>query len=462
MYEPVIGVEVHVRLATVSKLFCSCAARATVANSATCPICLGHPGALPLLNKQAVHLAVRAALALGCQLNARSVLARKSYFYPDLPKGYQISQYTEPIAGRGLFAGIALERLHLEDDAGKLVHRTASGRIGRGDSLVDFNRSGAPLIEIVTAPAFSDPQAVSDWLRWLRLTLISVGVTDGEMEHGSLRCDANVSLRAVGDSDYGTKTELKNLNSFRFIERGISAEIARQQQILELGQLVRQATIHYDPLNDQTRVLREKEAAADYRYVVDPDFAPIIVDNQLIAAEQAQISELPYQRYQRFGALGIPEPIARLLVERPELGAVFEREHQRSQARTLAQWLTGEVLALTDNPATLPVGALDTLVAAVDAGVIAVGAARTVLMSVVNDGGDIEQLLAASATVTDEQLDCWIDQAIAADPSAVQSVAEGHTQALGPIIGAVMRQAGGRVDGGIIRQRVRERLNSSI
>ena len=299
--EPVIGLEIHVQLATATKMFCGCELSfGDPANVHTCPVCLALPGALPVVNERAIHYGLMIGMALGCELAPRSIFHRKNYFYPDLPKGYQISQYDEPLCRRGSLAGVRIHRVHLEEDAAKLVHLGASGRIhGSELSVVDFNRGGTPLVEIVTEPDLRSAAHAREWLELLRATLRVLGVSDVNMEEGSLRADANVSLRPAGSDLLGTKAELKNMNSFRFLERGIAAEIERQRAIIEGGGEVEQETLHFDPASGALTALRSKEEAQDYRYFPEPDLVPIATTEAMLAAAAAAMPELPAARAER-------------------------------------------------------------------------------------------------------------------------------------------------------------------
>src|SRR5207253_1603958 len=283
--EPVIGLEIHVQLATATKMFCGCELSfGEPPNTRTCAVCLGLPGSLPVANERAVHFGLMIGLALGSELAPRSIFHRKNYFYPDLPKGYQISQYDEPLCRGGRLGDVRIHRVHLEEDAAKLIHVGASGRIHGSDaSVVDFNRGGTPLAEIVTEPDLRSPEQCNEWLKLLRATLLQLGVSDVNMEEGSLRCDANVSIRRQGTQDLGTKTELKNMNSFRFLERGIRAEIERQRQIVEAGGQVVQETLHFDPSSGALTSLRSKEEVHDYRYFPEPDLLPVAIDAGMVA-----------------------------------------------------------------------------------------------------------------------------------------------------------------------------------
>ncbi len=285
-YEPVIGLEIHVQLSTRTKMFCGCELSfGDPPNTHTCPTCLGLPGALPVVNEKAIEYGLMIGMALGCELAERSLFHRKNYFYPDLPKGYQISQYDIPLCLGGRLGDVRIHRVHLEEDAAKLNHLGASGRIHSADrSWVDFNRGGTPLVEIVTEPDIRSPQQAREWLTLLRGTLRRLGVSDVDMSQGSLRCDANVSVRPVGTSELGTKTELKNMNSFAFLQQGVEAEIERQIRLLGSGEPVSQETLHFDPTTKRLTPLRSKEEAHDYRYFPEPDLVPVVPSAEMLAA----------------------------------------------------------------------------------------------------------------------------------------------------------------------------------
>ena len=362
-YEPVIGLEIHVQLATATKMFCACKLSfGEPPNTHTCPVCLGLPGSLPVANARAVHFGLMIGLALGSQLAPRSIFHRKNYFYPDLPKGYQISQYDEPLCRGGRLGDVRIHRVHLEEDAAKLIHIGASGRIHGSDaSIVDFNRGGTPLAEIVTEPDVGSPEQASVWLKLLRTTLRQLGVSDVNMEEGSLRCDANISLRPAGASELGVKTELKNMNSFRFIERGIRAEIARQEKILKGGGEVVQETLHFDPASGAITSLRSKEEAHDYRYFPEPDLLPVAIDQQMLDDARAAMSELPVERAERLlRDYGLSAETTQMLASRAELGDYFEAAlgagaasssegAPAPPAQMLANWVTGELLSRLDD-----------------------------------------------------------------------------------------------------------------
>ncbi len=472
-HEPVIGLEIHVQLKTRTKMFCGCELSfGEDPNTRTCPVCLGLPGALPVANAQAVHLGLMIGLALGSELAPRSIFHRKNYFYPDLPKGYQISQYDEPLCRGGQLADVRIHRVHLEEDAAKLTHVGASGRIhGSQESVVDFNRGGTPLAEIVTEPDLHTAEQASEWLKLLRTTLRQLGVSDVNMEEGSLRCDANISLRPAGSTRLGTKTELKNMNSFRFIERGIRAEIARQEQLLAGGGAVVQETLHFDPDSGAITSLRSKEEAHDYRYFPEPDLVPVRIEPEMLERARGQMGELPAARAERYEAqLGLSADSARQLAFRAELGEYFESALGSSSppppAQALANWITGDLAArLPDgaDPGGSRVGpeALATLVALVSARQISVGAGRQVLDRLVSDGGDPRAIVeqeGLAAIDGDEELAALVAAALQANPDAAERVRQGNEKAIGPIVGFVMRESKGRADGGEVTRLVNEQL----
>ncbi len=346
-YEPVIGIEIHVQLATRTKMFCSCELSfGEEPNTRTCPVCLAHPGVLPVTNAEAVHYGLMIGLALGCEIAPRSIFHRKNYFYPDSPKAYQISQYDVPLCTGGRLGDVRIHRVHLEEDAAKLVHAGSSGRIhGAETSVVDFNRCGTPLVEIVTEPDLRSAAEAAEFGRLLQATLRRMGVSDVNMEEGSLRVDANVSVRPAGETAFGTKTELKNMNSFRFLERGIDAEIARQQRVLGEGGTIEQETLHFDPVSGSLTSLRSKEEAHDYRYFPEPDLVPLAPTEAMIDRARAALPELPAARAERFER-ELPAEVARLLAFRTELGDFYEAalEADSSHPRQLANWTVNDLL----------------------------------------------------------------------------------------------------------------------
>jgi aspartyl-tRNA(Asn)/glutamyl-tRNA(Gln) amidotransferase subunit B len=472
-YEPVIGLEIHVQLSTRTKMFCGCELSfGEPPNTRTCPVCLGLPGALPVANAHAVRLGLTIGLALGSRLAPRSIFHRKNYFYPDLPKGYQISQYDEPLCRGGQLAGVRIHRVHLEEDAAKLVHVGESGRIHASDaSIVDFNRGGTPLAEIVTEPDLRSAEQAGEWLRLLRATLRHLGVSDVNMEEGSLRCDANISVRRRGSEELGTKTELKNMNSFRFLERGIRAEARRQEELLAGGGRVVQETLHFDPASGRITALRSKEEAHDYRYFPEPDLVPVAVDEQMLAAARAAMGELPAARAERLErTLGLSARSARALAFRPQLGDYFEAAlasdaQPAPPAQALANWVTMELAARLGEtePSASKVAprALASLCAMASERQVSVGAARQVLDRLVADGGDPREIVAAEGLAaldgTDE-LEEVVRAAIAAHADAAERVRGGNPRAIGPIVGYVMRETKGRADGGEVTRLVHDQL----
>jgi aspartyl-tRNA(Asn)/glutamyl-tRNA(Gln) amidotransferase subunit B len=469
-YEPVIGIEIHVQLSTRTKMFCGCALSfGDEPNTHTCPVCLGHPGTLPVTNAEAVHFALMIGMAFDCEIAPRSIFHRKNYFYPDLPKGYQISQYDLPLATAGRLGDVRIHRVHMEEDAAKLVHAGSSGRIhGSEASVVDFNRGGTPLVEIVTEPDLRSAAQAAEFGRLLQATLRRMGVSDVNMEEGSLRVDANVSIRPTGTATLGTKTELKNMNSFRFLERGIDVEIARQEALLRSGGEIEQETLHYDPRSDSISSLRSKEEAHDYRYFPEPDLVPIAPTEAMLERARAALPELPAARAERFESeLALPAEMARLLSFRSELGDFFEEAVSASgngDARTLANWTTNELAARIgdSDPAEsrLEPGALARLVEMVTAKQVSASAAKEVLDVLVAEGGDPAEVIderglgAADAG----ELESIVERAIADNPDAVEKIRSGKDQAIGAIIGAVMRETKGRADGGEVGRLIRERI----
>jgi aspartyl-tRNA(Asn)/glutamyl-tRNA(Gln) amidotransferase subunit B len=470
-FEAVIGLEIHVQLSTRTKMFCGCELSfGEPPNTRTCPVCLGLPGALPVANARAVHYGLMIGLALGSELAPRSIFHRKNYFYPDLPKGYQISQYDEPLCGGGRLGEVRIHRVHLEEDAAKLTHVGASGRIHASDaSIVDFNRGGTPLAEIVTEPDLRSAEQAGEWLRLLRTTMRALGVSDVNMEEGSLRCDANISLRPVGSEQLGTKTELKNMNSFRFIERGIRAEIARQEKLLAAGERVVQETLHFDPDSGRITSLRSKEEAHDYRYFPEPDLVPVAVDEAMLAAAREAMPELPAARAERYRREHeLDAEVARTLAFRADFSDFFERLQSESpeQARSHANLIINELAPRLDadvplSGSKLTPAALATISAALARKEISIGAARQAFDVLVAEGGDAQAIIEREglASVGDgDELSAIVAAAIAANADAAEKIRAGNAKAIGPIVGYVMRETKGRADGGEVTRIVNEQL----
>jgi aspartyl-tRNA(Asn)/glutamyl-tRNA(Gln) amidotransferase subunit B len=473
--EPVIGLEIHVQLSTQTKMFCGCTLSfGDEPNSHICPVCLGHPGVLPNVNEQAIVYALMIGEALGCEIAERSTFHRKNYFYPDLPKGYQISQYDHPIAVDGRLGDVRVHRAHLEEDAAKLSHKGASGRIhGSGASVVDFNRGGTPLVEIVSEPDIRSAAQAREWAQLLRATLASLGVSDCNMEEGSLRVDGNVSLRPAGSDELGTKTELKNMNSFRFLERGIEAEIERQRELIESGREVEQETLHFHPDDGSLTSMRSKEYAHDYRYFPEPDLVPVVPTEEMREAARAALPELPAARKERYlTELDLPEATAASLAFQPELGGFFEdalAAESDATPRAIANWVTGDLVAalreqdLGEDPnrSKAEPGEIAALAAMVEGKQVSHSAGKQVLAKLAAEGGTAAGLVESEglAQISDDsEIDAMIDAAIESEPEAADQVRSGNEKAIGRIVGAAMKNSQGRIDGGLAREKILERL----
>ncbi|HEX6206095.1 MAG TPA: Asp-tRNA(Asn)/Glu-tRNA(Gln) amidotransferase subunit GatB [Solirubrobacterales bacterium] len=472
--EAVIGLEIHVQLATRTKMFCGCELSfGDEPNVHTCPICLAHPGVLPVPNEQAIRYALQIGAALNCEIAPRSIFHRKNYFYPDSPKAYQISQYDIPICGPGRLGDVRIHRAHLEEDAAKTIHVGDSGRIhGSAASLVDFNRGGTPLVEIVTEPDLRDPAEAADWARLLRETVRQLGVSDVSMEEGSLRVDANVSVRPAGSEELGTKTELKNMNSFRFLQRGIEAELARQRELVEAGGTVEQETLHFDPASGSLTSLRSKEEAHDYRYFPEPDLVPIVPTEAMLREAREALPELPAARIERYEGIGLDSDTAALLARETEMAGYFEAvcgEADGVEPRVVANWVTGDLTAeLRKRDAeedfadpTVPAGDLANLAAMVAEKKISHGSGRKVLAIMVAEGGDPAAIVEREglAQMSDSgELEAIVEKAMAENADAVEKIREGNNKAIGAIVGTVMRETKGRADGGEVNRLIQEKL----
>ncbi len=473
--EAVIGLEIHVQLATRTKMFCGCELSfGDEANVHTCPVCLAHPGVLPVVNEQAIRYALQIAAALECEVAPRSIFHRKNYFYPDNSKAYQISQYDIPLATAGRLGDVRIHRAHLEEDAAKMIHLGESGRIhGSGASLVDFNRGGTPLVEIVTEPDLRSASEAAEWARLLRETVRQLGVSDVNMEEGSLRCDANVSVRPVGSEELGVKTELKNMNSFRFLERGVEAELARQRALVEAGERVVQETLHFDPDSGTLTSLRSKEEAHDYRYFPEPDLVPLAPTEEMLREAREALPELPAARMARYEEeMGLSPDAAALLVADPETAAYFERTANEAagvEARVVANWVTGELAAAlrqhgSEANATeskVEPESLAVLVALVQEKEISHGSGKTVLATLVAEGGDPAAIVEREglAQISDSgELEAIVAAAVEANPEAAEQIRSGNGKAIGAIVGAVMKETKGRADGGEVNRLIKEQL----
>jgi aspartyl-tRNA(Asn)/glutamyl-tRNA(Gln) amidotransferase subunit B len=472
--EAVIGLEIHVQLSTRTKMFCGCELSfGDEPNVHTCPVCLAHPGVLPVPNEEAIRYGLKIAAALDCEVAGRSTFHRKNYFYPDNPKAYQISQYDEPLAVNGKLGGIRIHRAHLEEDAAKTIHLGESGRIhGSGASLVDFNRGGTPLVEIVTEPDLRSAAEAGAWARLLRTTVRQLEVSDVNMEEGSLRVDGNVSVRPLGSEELGVKTELKNMNSFRFLERGIEAELARQRELIEAGGSVTQETLHFHPEDGSLTPLRSKEEAHDYRYFPEPDLVPLAPTEAMLREARESLPELPETRMRRYQEeLGLSEENAAQLAADPEAAAYFEATCESAagiEAQVVANWVTGELAAALRqadgaDPADSKVTptALAALVAMVGEKKISHGSGKRVLTALVAEGGEPAAIVEREglAQISDSgELESIVTAAVEANPEAAEQIRSGNQKAIGAIVGAVMKETKGRADGGEVNRLIRSKL----
>jgi len=472
-YEPVIGLEVHCQLRTESKLFCACSTRFGAApNTQTCPVCLGMPGVLPVLNQKAVDDAVRMALAVGARINGVSVFARKQYFYPDLPKGYQITQYDLPYSEGGLIRlasgkEIRLIRIHLEEDAGKNVH-------GGEASFVDINRAGMPLMEIVSHPCLASAEEAAEYLKRLRSLVRHLGVSDGNLEEGSFRCDANVSIRPLRQQTLGTRCEIKNLNSFRNIERAIWYEIHRQAEILDAGGSVAQQTLLFDPDSGTTQAMRSKADSHDYRYFPDPDLRPLVIDEERIERLRRELPELPEAMAQRFKEqLELPVQDAALLTSDRDLAAYFEQTLARVGAtvtpKVVANWITGELLrevnerqwSFASSPLTSSM--LAELLTLLGEGTISGKIAKTVFQDMVETGERPQAIIEKRGLiqVSDEgAIRALVQKIVAANPAQLEQYLAGKEKLMGFFVGQIMRESQGKMNPTLVNQILKDELEA--
>ena len=469
-WEPVIGLEIHVQLKTRTKMFCRCANEwGAEPNTRTCPVCLAFPGALPVPNGKAIEWAVKLGLALGCEIAPHGLFHRKNYFYFDNPKGYQISQYDSPICVGGSFTvpgpdgdrEIGIVRAHLEEDAAKTVHVGGEGgRIrGAGASLVDFNRGGTPLVEIVTEPDVRSPEEARRFLQLLRQTIVELGISDAEMEKGSLRCDANVSVREAGEEGYRTKTELKNMNSFKFVADGIAAELARQIEIYEGGGAVDQETLHFDPSTGGLTSLRSKEEAHDYRYFPEPDLVPVEPSAELIGHAGENLPELPGLRIRRFeAAYGLAFYDADVLNGSAPLAALFERTVVAgADAKAAANVLQNQFAGAGVDPAAVDATELAKLVEGRDS--IPRATFADALAASGAEGFSADRYLADTSISDEAELDPVIDKILAANAGQVEQYRGGKEGLLGFFVGQVMKETQGKADPRVVNDLLREKLS---
>ncbi|MCU0641928.1 MAG: Asp-tRNA(Asn)/Glu-tRNA(Gln) amidotransferase subunit GatB [Candidatus Margulisbacteria bacterium] len=464
-YETVIGLEVHAQLLTASKMFCSCPNQfGDKPNTNICPVCTGQPGVLPVTNKKAVELAIKTALALNCTVEPSSVFARKHYFYPDLPKNLQISQYELPLATKGhleievdgVKRKIGITRVHLEEDAGKLVHQGAARIMGADSSLVDYNRTGTPLMEIVSEPDLRSPREAAVYTETLANLLRYLAVTDAKMEEGSLRCDANISLRPKGEAKFGTKTEVKNINSFRAIEKALLAEEKRHEEVLSEGGKITQETRFFDDVTETTTGMRGKEYAHDYRYFPEPDLVPVEPPRTWVAEIKATIGELPWQRKARFVGLSVAGEAAQLLVNDKPLADFLDAAVKLgAKAPTVANWLIGDITAYCkENKKELaglnfPPAELAELLTLIEKGTLSNKIAKEVLFTALQTGKPVKEIVAASGMtqISDEgELLKIAQEVVKSNPKQVEQYKGGKEAVMMFLVGQMMKATKGRAN----------------
>ncbi len=473
-YETVIGIEIHAQLLTDSKMFCGCSTKfGSEPNTQTCQICIGMPGVLPVINKKAIEYVIKTGLAVNCKIASYSRFARKNYFYPDLPKGYQISQYELPICEHGYVEiadnastkKIMLTRIHLEEDAGKNIHEGAGNY-----SLVDLNRAGTPLMEIVTEPDIRSPKEAVEFVKKLRTILRYIDVCDGNMEQGSLRCDANVSVRPYGQKEFGVKTEIKNMNSFKFIEKALDYEIKRQINVLKDGGKIIQETRLWNSERGITESMRSKEEAHDYRYFPEPDLVPIEVDSSWIEQIKTQIVELPDSRRQRFiSKYGLPEHDANLLTIDRSSSELFEETVKRTGSfKTVSNWIMGELMRLlneenkTFEECQLTSEQLAGLIKLIDKGVISGKIAKTVFEEMYKTGKNPDTIVKEKGLVqvSDEsEIEKAVDEALAKNPGEVERFRAGDEKLMGFFVGQIMKATKGKANPKIVNELLKKKLS---
>jgi len=477
-YETVIGLEIHAQLLTESKMFCSCSTRfGAKPNTNICPVCTGQPGVLPVVNKKAIELAIKSALALNCRIEHRSVFARKNYFYPDLPKNFQISQFELPLATKGyldlkLNGGkkrIGITRVHLEEDAGKLVHKGAARIMGATESLVDYNRTGTPLMEIVSEPDLRSPQEAKLFMEALQHLLQFIGVCDAKMEEGSLRCDANISIRPAGQIKFGVKTEVKNMNSFKAVEKALLAEEKRHREVLTEGGTILQETRFFDDITDTTTGMRSKEYSHDYRYFPEPDLVPVMPGQNWIEGIKKGIGELPEHKSERFKKdLELSAADAEFLISSPALALFFEECLKLyPKAKILANWIMGDLTAylnannLTIEKVDLSPAALTDMLKEIDKGTISGKIAKTILTEMLKTGKTVKDIIKEQGLtqISDEGALLKIaEEVIKNNPKQVEEYKAGKHTLIMFLVGQVMKLSKGRAQPEAVQKLLREKL----
>jgi len=471
-HETVIGLEIHAQLLTESKMFCGCSTKfGAKPNTNICPVCTGQPGVLPVTNKKAIELAIKTALALNCKIEPQSVFARKNYFYPDLPKDYQVSQYELPLATGGHIevevdgkkTKIGITRVHLEEDAGKLVHQGADRIMGSESSLVDYNRTGVPLMEIVSEPDIRSPLEAKAFMEALQHLLQFIKVCDAKMEEGSLRCDANISIRPVGQKNFGTKTEVKNMNSFRGVWKALEAEEKRHAEVIESGGKIIQETRYFDDTTDTTTGMRSKEQAHDYRYFPEPDLVPVEPDKKWVDEIKKTIGELPEDKKQRYEKdYGLPAADAELLISTPSLATFFEETIKLgNKPKIAANWIMGDLTGyLNENKKSIEdldftPAQLTEIIQLIDKGTISGKIAKTVLLEVLKSGKSVKDVIAESGMTqisNEDELKKIVQDIIEKNPQQVEQYKAGKKTVIGFFVGQVMKASKGRANPGMVNK----------
>jgi len=483
-YESVIGLECHVELSTLTKMFCGCRNEfGAEPNTNVCPVCLGHPGSLPVPNEAAIASIIKIGLALECDVAPHSLFHRKNYFYPDMPKNFQISQYDLPICVGGRLTievgeavrEIGITRVHMEEDTGKTTHAGATGRIAEAEyALIDYNRAGVPLVEVVSEPDMRSPDEARAYLTELRSILRTLGVSDVRMEEGSLRCDANISTRRAGSESFGKRVEIKNLNSIRSLERALLHEERRQREILDAGQPITQETRHFDENTGRTHTLRSKEEAFDYRYFPEPDLSPLDPPAEWIEDIRASLPELPAARRARYADRhGLTREQAATLVASDRLAALFDETlgaSDRASGQTVANWITQNLVGVANERGLdledieIDAGEIGAIIRMVEDGSISATAGKLVLDEVVATGKPAEQIVDDKGLrqVSDTgQLEAWAEEAIAENPGPVEQFRTGKEGAINALVGQVMKKSRGSANPQVVQQILRQRLSGS-